>query len=154
MNGRRFCCGRRAYEVCENSGVRRLATASFCVLIALGMLGPTGAAAAKAKTTVTIKGWSAASFPGEWSGRLDSEKAKCRKDRYVELFMRAGDKDLGKGNTTAEKVGKRWIWKVPTFEGEPDAGKYFATVTATEDCGRAETKIFRYPADNARRNWR
>jgi hypothetical protein len=109
------------------------------------------ARAAKAKTKVTISGWDSSPPPGMWRGRLTSDKAKCRKLRYIELFMHVDKENFGMGNTTAEKDGKKWVWEVPTPLGAPEDGDYFVTVTPTEDCARDESKIFSYPYDNARR---
>jgi hypothetical protein len=106
--------------------------------------------ASKAVTKVTVRGWdpAIASPAGEWSGRLTSEKAKCLKNRYIELFLRGGKDAIGQGNTTAEKEGKKWIWRVPTFAGPPEDGEYFVTVTPTADCSRDESKTFVYPDDD------
>ena len=113
------------------------------------MLGPASASAAKAESKVTIRGWTSSAPPaGEWSGRLKSERAKCHKDRYIELFRRTAKDPVGIGNTVSEKVGEKWIWEVPFNTGVPATAKYFVTVTPTEDCKGDESKIFKFPEDN------
>ena len=100
---------------------------------------------------MTISRWSPTPSTGEWRGRLTSDKAKCRKLRYIELYWHVGKENIAQGNTTAEKVGDRWVWELPTPLGEPEDGEYFVTVTPTPDCRRDESKIFTYPTDNSRR---
>ncbi len=84
---------------------------------------------------------------GEWSGVVKSDKNSCQKDRYVELFRRAGKENIGVGNTVTVKDGQKWVWELPTLAKQLN-GKYFALAAPTEDCKRAESKIFDYPEDN------
>ena len=112
----------------------------------------TSARAAKASAKVTVKGWhSTILTSGLWSGVVKSDKKKCQKDRYVELFLRQGKENQGIGNANTVKEGNKWIWVVQTSGGEPDEGKYFALAAPTDDCKRAESKIFTYPDDNPAR---
>jgi hypothetical protein len=106
-------------------------------------------AEAKAETTVTIQKWTPGTPPtGEWSGRLSSEKNSCNRLRYIEIFRKEGGKVQGGiGNTTAQKEGHKWIWRLPSPVKVAN-GKYFVTVTPTEDCRGDESEIYRYPQDN------
>ena len=128
----------------------RTLSIAICALLALAMLAPASAPAAKPKAKVTVLGWFPFGPPpaGFWLVRVKSDANKCQKKRNVELYKREGEDNvsLGSGNTAKEGSGEFWIWEFAAFE--PADGDYFALAPPTNKCKRAESKIFTYPDDN------
>lgn len=127
----------------------RTLSIAICALLALAMLAPASAPAAKPKAKVTVLGWFPFGPPpaGFWQVRVKSDANKCQKERDVELYMRQGEDNVSLGSGTTAKQGDgKWIWE--EFAFEPLSGEYFALAPPTNKCKRAESKIFTYPDDN------
>lgn len=133
--------------------MKRLAAIGMCMVLALAMLVPSSASAARAETKVTVDHW----FPGGpsgdgfWTGRVKSVEKACRKDRHVTLYMSLGEKNTEIGDDESAKgAAGGWVWAVQTEE-IPEEGAYFAFVAPKFGCKGDESKTFRYPEDNAPR---
>ena len=126
--------------------MRRMLISGLCALLALAMLAPASAPAAREKAKVTVLGWFPFGAPpsGFWQVRVKSDTNKCQKERNVELYREPNDL-IGSGATAKQGDG-RWIWE--DFEFEPSSGEYFAFAPPTVKCKRSESKIFTYPDDN------
>lgn len=99
------------------------------------------ALAAKAATTVTIKG------PDSVYGVIHSAKAKCLAGRKVKIYKQKGSThkpsvDQLMDSTTSERQGSKGSWDIGN-PGFPH-GKYYAEVTSTTSCQRAFSKTVKF----------
>jgi len=114
------------------------------VLVAVGcsvLLIAGIALAAKAATTVTIKG------PDHVYGYIHSQKAKCLGGRTVRVYKQKGSTqkpsvDKVMDSTTSDRQGSRGNWDI----GNPGfpSGKYYAEVTKTSSCQSAFSKTVKF----------
>ena len=68
----------------------RRVSIAICALLALAMLAPASAPAAKPTAKVTVLGWFPFAPPsGFWHVRVKSDANKCQKERNVKLYSEA-----------------------------------------------------------------
>ena len=128
--------------------MRRLAGVGICVLVALAVVMPGSASAAKAPVELTIKPWEPIGLGvGVWKGRVKSTRTKCMRDAKVTLYYSTGEDNEALGDAQIEKSNGKFFWGGVT--DEPDDGTYFAVAKPTGACKRAESKHIEWP-DNRR----
>ena len=130
--------------------VKRSLATGICAVLALALLAPATASAAKAEAKVTISHFTLPEN-GSWNGVIKSDRKACVKNREVTVYRREGKENDEIGSDTAAKDGNRWLWSVGTGNLKMQEGKYFALAPPTAKCKRAESKIFDYPEDNPTR---
>ena len=111
----------------------RLAYPIVAILASGVLVFPGVATAATTPTTVTIKG-----PQGDFYGKVKSEKARCVKDRKVQVFK---VKSTGDKKIATDFSDNNGNWSVGTTGYKN--GKFYAKATKTEFCKRGISKTIK-----------